>query len=61
MAKDLFNQIMDVYPDINHDEFYFGSIRLQNDSDGTGDYIAKWEYEKPLPNHLKQYLRIKEI
>jgi hypothetical protein len=30
---------------------------LRNDSDGKGDYIAKWEYSKPLTKELKIYLR----
>jgi hypothetical protein len=30
-----------------------GSILLQNDGDSAGDYIAKWEYSKPLPAGLK--------
>ena len=29
------------------------TIILQNDSDGAGDYIAKWEYSKPIPAGLK--------
>jgi hypothetical protein len=32
-------------------------IIIQNDSDGTGDYIAKWEYTSPLPKDLKEFLR----
>ena len=34
-----------------------GSIILQNDSDGTGDYIAKWNYSQPIPASLKKYDR----
>lgn len=30
-----------------------GSIRLQDDLDGQGAYIAKWEYSKPIPDGLK--------
>jgi len=26
---------------------------LQDDSDGNGAYIAKWEYSKPLPEGMK--------
>jgi hypothetical protein len=26
---------------------------LKNDSDDQGDYIAKWEYSKPIPAGLK--------
>lgn len=29
------------------------TIILQNDGDETGDYIAKWEYSKPIPAGLK--------
>ena len=34
-----------------------GSIILQNDSDGTGDYIAKWDYSEPIPASLSSYNR----
>lgn len=30
-----------------------GSIRLQDDADGLGAYIAKWAYSKPIPAGLK--------
>lgn len=30
-----------------------GSIRLRDDSDGLGAYIAKWDYSKPIPDGLK--------
>ena len=29
-----------------------GTILLKNDGDGQGDYIAKWEYSKPIPEGL---------
>ena len=29
-----------------------GLILLQDDSDGVGAYIAKWEYSKPIPEGL---------
>jgi hypothetical protein len=31
---------------LTHNDFdpLYGSIHLQNDSDGKGDYIAKWEH-----------------
>jgi hypothetical protein len=34
-----------------------GDIELRNDSDGTGDYIAKWDYSKPVPESLAKYVR----
>lgn len=54
MAKSLYEQIIEIYPELeNTDEFARGSIRLQDDSDGKGAYIAKWEYSKPLPEGMK--------
>jgi len=49
----LFNQIIAVYPELTDNDFApRGRIILQNDSDGVGDYIAKWEYSKPIPEGL---------
>ena len=54
----LFEEIKKVYPELTWMDFSSeGVIRLQNDSDGTGDYIAKWEYSKPVPASLQQYVR----
>jgi hypothetical protein len=42
----LYEKIIEIYPELT-DEDFFGikpTIRLQNDSDGKGDYIAKWEH-----------------
>jgi hypothetical protein len=50
----LYELIVAEYPELaDSDEFALGSIRLQNDGDGAGDYIAKWEYSKPLPDGMK--------
>jgi hypothetical protein len=50
----LYELIIAEYPELaDSDEFALGSIRLQNDADGAGDYIAKWEYSKPLPDGMK--------
>ena len=42
----LYEKIKLVYPELDPKEFspIGGSISLQNDSDGKGDYIAKWEH-----------------
>ena len=49
----LYDDIKKVYPDISDAEFApNGSIVLMNNSDDKGDYIAKWEYSKPVPNGL---------
>ena len=41
----LFEKIKTIYPQLTDADFGFdGTIRLQNDSDGKGDYIAKWNH-----------------
>ena len=42
----LYEKITTIYSELQIDDFdfLFGSITLQNDSDGQGDYIAKWEH-----------------
>ena len=42
----LYNKIKTLYPELTDADFspIMGTIRLQNDSDGKGDYIAKWEH-----------------
>ena len=40
----LYEKITKLYPDLTDRDFMFGTIILQNDSDGRGDYIAKWEH-----------------
>ena len=39
----LYEKIMALYPSLIQEDF-FTVILLQNDSDGKGDYIAKWEH-----------------
>lgn len=50
----LYEQIVEVYPELTSADFhpFDGTISLRNDSDGAGDYIAKWEYSKPIPDGL---------
>jgi hypothetical protein len=49
----LYHEIMEVYPELTDADFgKQGIIALQNDSDGIGDYIEKWEYSKPIPEGL---------
>jgi hypothetical protein len=50
----LYELITAAYPElIGSTSFADGTISLQNDSDGAGDFIAKWEYSKPIPDGLK--------
>ena len=39
----LYKKIMAIYPSLT-DQDFMTVITLQNDSDGKGDYIAKWEH-----------------
>jgi hypothetical protein len=39
----LYNKIIALYPSLTQQDF-LTVITLQNDSDGKGDYIAKWEH-----------------
>jgi hypothetical protein len=49
---DLFTQIKNVYPELTDADFIDeGKIRLCDDGDGI-QYIAKWEYSKPIPEGL---------
>lgn len=42
----LFQKIITLYPSLTDRDFDLskGTILLQNDLDGNGDYIAKWEH-----------------
>jgi hypothetical protein len=50
----LYDKIMALYPELTTQDF-LTVITLQNDSDGKGDYIAKWEHSslaKPTEEQL---------
>ena len=50
----LYEKIMKIYPDLTGDDF-MKVIRLQNESNGKGAYIAMWEhpkYKKPTKEEL---------
>ena len=50
----LYEKIMALYPSLTQQDF-LTVIALQNDSDGKGDYIAKWEHPtlaKPTQEQL---------
>jgi hypothetical protein len=50
----LYDKIMTLYPSLTAQDFVT-VITLQNDSDGKGDYIAKWEHPtlaKPTDEEL---------
>jgi hypothetical protein len=50
----LYEKIIALYPSLT-DKDFVTVITLQNDSDGKGDYIAKWEHPtlpKPTDEQL---------
>jgi hypothetical protein len=50
---ELWEKIIEAYPEINpSDDFQKLGIYLQDDADGQGAYIAKWDYDKPIPEGL---------
>jgi hypothetical protein len=52
----LYEKVMAIYPQITNREM-LECIRFQNDSDGKGDYIAKWNhptYPKPTDAQLAE-------
>lgn len=50
----LYEKIIALYPELTIKDFVT-VIRLQNDSDGKGDYIAKWEHPT-LPRPTEEQL-----
>ena len=51
----LYDKIKALYPELT-DRDFTTVIRLQNDSDGNGDYIALWEHPsltKPTKEQLE--------
>ena len=51
----MYDKIMALYPNLTEQDF-LTVITLQNDSDGKGSYIAKWEHPtlaRPTAEQLK--------
>lgn len=53
----LYDKIMALYPDLTPQDF-LTTIRLQNDSDGRGDYIKEWTHPT-YPRPTNEQLEIK--
>jgi hypothetical protein len=50
----LYHDIIKVYLELKDYSFSHNSdIMLRDDSDGVGEYIAIWKYDKPIPDGLK--------
>jgi hypothetical protein len=50
----LYEKIKTIYPELTDADF-LTVIRLQNDSDGKGDYIAEWNHPT-LPRPTEEQL-----
>ena len=51
----MYEKLIKMYPELANFDFASGVIVIQNDSDGKGDYIAKWEHPtlpKPTDEEL---------
>lgn len=57
---DLYSLVIAEFPELaitpEKDSFRNGTVQLNDDGDGV-QYIAKWDYSKPLPDYLTSYLR----
>lgn len=51
----LYEQLLAALPELTEADFNIktGTILLQDDSDGAGAYIAKWDYSTPMPKGFK--------
>jgi hypothetical protein len=52
----LHEKIKTIYPELEEIDF-INKIQLQNDSNGQGDYIAKWEHptlQRPTDEQLAE-------
>lgn len=53
----MYDKLIKIYPELTDKDFYpeTGTIHLQNDSDGKGDYIKEWshpDYPQPTQEQL---------
>ena len=51
---ELYEKIVEIYPELADNQYaaFSKEIILQDDADGVGAYIAKWDYDKPIPEGL---------
>ena len=50
---ELWQKIIEAYPEIKPTDIFPDlGIYLKDDNDGVGAYIAKWEYDQPIPEGL---------
>lgn len=51
----LYEKVKNIYPELQ-DRDFMSTIRLQNDSDGRGDYIREWNHPT-LPQPTEEQLK----
>lgn len=51
----LSEKIKAIYPELPNEPWSFHGIEIQDDSDGRGEYIAKWEH-LTLPRPTEEQL-----
>jgi hypothetical protein len=58
----LYEKIITIYPELTSEDFFpmTGTIALQNDSDGKGDYIRAWNHPT-LPQPTQKQLDALEV
>lgn len=51
----LYEQLVAAVPQLTPEDFLpdFGTISLQDDCDGQGAFIAKWNHKLPIPDGFK--------
>jgi hypothetical protein len=49
----LYDDLIAALPELEGSDAFKKDIVLQNDSDGLGDFIAEWNYSKPIPEGFK--------
>lgn len=51
----LFDDLLKALPELSADDFHpiSGVIKLQDDSDGQGPYIAEWNHNLAIPEGFK--------
>jgi hypothetical protein len=51
----LYEQLKEILPQLTDEDFHpvLGTIALQDDLDGQGAYIKKWDYPTSIPEGFK--------
>jgi hypothetical protein len=50
---ELYETIVNTYPELIGKDLLNLGIILQDDSDGKGIFLSEWNYSKPIPSGIK--------